>query len=90
MMKDLRSTRIALVVLLVAATLVAISAVVDRDWTLLVWVIIAAANTGLLYSYIRLTEEQAEVIREQGDLIERWIELSPKIIQAVQGETDDD
>jgi hypothetical protein len=81
--RDLRSTRIATAVLMVAAAAVAIGAVAQRDWTLLLWVGIAAGNTGLLYSYIKLTEEQAEVIREQGDLIDRWVALSPKIIRGL-------
>jgi len=83
MNNNLRGTRIATGAIIAAAVIVAIGAVVDRDWTLLLWVGIAATNAGMLYSYIKLTQEQAEVIREQGDLIDRWTAMTTRIVRGL-------
>ena len=88
-MTENKRTRLSLLILMVAAAVMGLIAVIKQDWTLLIWVTIAGGQAGLLRYYVGLVDEQAEIIRQQRDLIDRWTALSPKILRGLGGESDD-
>ena len=88
-MTENKRTRPALMVLMVTSAVMALIAATQQDWTLMIWTLIAGTQAALTRSYVGIVSKQAEIIRAQGDLINRWTTLTPEILRGLGRESDD-